>query len=56
MQTQVIHAALGGVLTPDHMAEGFMLLANGDLPNGSGITPLDAPPSNPRATTTAITT
>jgi NAD(P)-dependent dehydrogenase (short-subunit alcohol dehydrogenase family) len=32
---EVIKAALGGVLLPSHMAEGFMLLCEGDLPNGS---------------------
>lgn len=32
---EVIKAALGGVLMPKHMAEGFMFLVEGDLPNGS---------------------
>ena len=32
---EVIKAALGGVLLPTHMAEGFMFLCEGDLPNGS---------------------
>ena len=32
---EVIKAALGGVLTPLHQAEGFMMLAEGNLPNGS---------------------
>lgn len=32
---EFIRAALGGVLRADHMAEGFMLLAEGNLPNGS---------------------
>ena len=32
---EVIKAALGGVLMPSHMAEGFMLLSEATLPNGS---------------------
>ena len=32
---ETIKAALGGVLTAKQMADGFMMLANGDLPNGS---------------------